>query len=217
MWKFLSHVRLFATPWTVAHQASLSMGILQARILKWVAISLSRGCSQPRNWTWSPALQEDYFTFWGTRKAWIINSATIKNLGSVDTAGTWIQILALSAFESCICGLTSLSLTFFICTTMCVCVCVSACSLSHIQLFVTPWTVACQAPLSMEFSRQEYWSGLPFTSPGDLPNPGIEPASLVSPALAGGFFTSWAALPYKIMVEIKWDNPRNTLHVVNIL
>ena len=49
--------------------------------------------------------------------------------------------------------------------------------LSHIQLFVTPWTVACQAPPSMGFSRQEYWSELPFPSPGDLPNPGIEPGS----------------------------------------
>ena len=48
-------------------------------------------------------------------------------------------------------------------------------SLSHVQLFATPWTVAYQAPLSMGFSRQEYWSGLPFPSPGDLPNPGIEP------------------------------------------
>ena len=47
--------------------------------------------------------------------------------------------------------------------------------LSHVQLFATPWTVAHQAPPSMEFSRQEYWSGLPFASPGDLPNPGIEP------------------------------------------
>ena len=46
--------------------------------------------------------------------------------------------------------------------------------LSCVQLFATPWTVACQASLSMEFSRQEYWSGLPFTSPGDLPNPGIQ-------------------------------------------
>ena len=46
--------------------------------------------------------------------------------------------------------------------------------LSHIRLFVIPWTVACQFPLSMEFSRQEYWSGLPIPSPGDLPNPGIE-------------------------------------------
>ena len=50
-------------------------------------------------------------------------------------------------------------------------------SLSRVRLFVTPWTVAYQAPLSMEFSRQEYWSGLPFPSPGDLPDPGIEPRS----------------------------------------
>ena len=50
--------------------------------------------------------------------------------------------------------------------------------LSRVQLFVTPWTVAHQAPLSMEFSRQEYWSGLPFPSPGDLPDPGIELGSL---------------------------------------
>ena len=50
-------------------------------------------------------------------------------------------------------------------------------TLSHAQLFETPWTVACQAPLSKGFSRQEYWSGLPFPSPGDLPNPGTEPGS----------------------------------------
>ena len=54
----------------------------------------------------------------------------------------------------------------------------------------TPWTVACQAPLSVEFSSQEYWSGLPFPTPGDLPNPGVEPESLASPALAGRFFTT---------------------------
>ena len=47
----------------------------------------------------------------------------------------------------------------------------------HVQLFATPWTVARQAPLSMGFSRQEYWSGLPFPSPGDLPDPGVEPKS----------------------------------------
>ena len=56
-----------------------------------------------------------------------------------------------------------------------VCVCVK--SLSRVRLFVTTWTVAHQAPLSMGFSRQEYWSGLPFPSPGDLPNSGIEPRS----------------------------------------
>ena len=50
-------------------------------------------------------------------------------------------------------------------------------SLSRVRLFATPWTVAYQAPLSTGFSRQEYWSGLPFPSPGDLPNPGIEPRS----------------------------------------
>ena len=50
-------------------------------------------------------------------------------------------------------------------------------SLSHVQLFASPWTVACQTLLSMEFSRQEYWSGLPFTSPGDLPDSGIEPGT----------------------------------------
>ena len=55
---------------------------------------------------------------------------------------------------------------------------------------VAPWTVAHQAPLSMEFSRQEYWSGLPIPIPGDLPDPGTESASLASPALAGGFFTT---------------------------
>ena len=54
----------------------------------------------------------------------------------------------------------------------------------------TPWTVACQAPLSMGFSRQEYTSGLPFPSPEDLPDPGIEPASPMLPALSGRFFTT---------------------------
>ena len=76
---------------------------------------------------------------------------------------------------------------------MCVCVCVCvrtlACAHSVMSDPVTPWTVAQQIPLSMKFSKQEYWSGLSFPSPGDLPNPGIEPASLPSPPSAGKFFT----------------------------
>ena len=56
--------------------------------------------------------------------------------------------------------------------------CVCAQSLSYVQLFATPWTVAHQASLSIGFYRQEYWSGLPFPSPGDLPNPGTEPSLL---------------------------------------
>ena len=65
-----------------------------------------------------------------------------------------------------------------------------------------PWTGACQAPLSMGFYRQEYWSGLPFPSPGDLPDPGIEPRSLPSPALAGGFFTTTPRKPIICISEI---------------
>ena len=63
---------------------------------------------------------------------------------------------------------------------------------SHVRPFETPWTVAHQAPLSMGFSRQEQWSGLACPPLGDLLDPGIEPESLMSPALAGGFFTTSA-------------------------
>ena len=66
------------------------------------------------------------------------------------------------------------------------------CALSHARFFVTPWTVTRQAPLSMVFSRQDYWSGWPFPTPGDLSYPGIESTSLLSPALAGSFFTTGA-------------------------
>ena len=74
-------------------------------------------------------------------------------------------------------------------------------SLSHVQPFVTPWTVACQAPLSMGFSRQEFWSGLPFPTPGDLPDPGIEPTS---PMLAGAFFTTG---PPRKPISFSYFNP----------
>ena len=65
----------------------------------------------------------------------------------------------------------------------------ACCSVVSVS-FATPRTGALQAPLPMGFSRQEYWSGLPFPAPGDLPNPGIEPTTSVSTALAGGFFTT---------------------------
>ena len=72
---------------------------------------------------------------------------------------------------------------------------VCACVLSHfsgVQIFVTLWTASHQAPLSKGFTRQEYWSGLPFPAPGDLPNPGTEPTSLIFPALASRFFANSA-------------------------
>ena len=64
--------------------------------------------------------------------------------------------------------------------------------LSHVLLFAAPWSAASQAPLSMGFPRQEHWSGLLVPPAGDLPDPGIQPASLASPVLAGRFFTTSA-------------------------
>ena len=79
-------------------------------------------------------------------------------------------------------------------------------SLNYVQLFATPWAVAYQAPLSMGFSRQEYWSGLSFPSPGDLPNPGIEPGS---PALQADALPSEPLgkpiLPSRILEMSPWE------------
>ena len=93
---------------------------------------------------------------------------------------------------------------------------------SCVQLFVSPWTVACQAPLSMGFSKQRYQNGLPFPPPGDPPDPVIEPTSFMSLALAGGFFTTsttWEALiPSAKVKEIKakinkWDQ----IQLINVV
>ena len=77
---------------------------------------------------------------------------------------------------------------------VCVCVCVCACAraqlLSRVRFFASLWTVASQAPLSLEFSRQEYWSALPSPAVGGLPDAGIKPRSLMSSALVGGFLTT---------------------------
>ena len=91
-------------------------------------------------------------------------------------------------------------------------------SLSRVQLFATPWTVAHQAPPSMGFSRQEYWSGLPFPSPGDLPDPGIEPRS---PALQADALTSeppgkpqYCSEEFKKLSGVKTDR-EITWHIAN--
>ena len=88
------------------------------------------------------------------------------------------------------------------------------------------WTVTCQAPLSMGFSRQKYWSGLPWPPPGDLPNPGIESESLMSPALTGGFFTTspiWRALEslsssyfFHHFVQWYWKQSANFIILVSL-
>ena len=85
--------------------------------------------------------------------------------------------------------------------------CVCAQLLQSCLTFVTLWTVVPQGSLSMGFSRQDYWSGLPCPPPGDLPDPGTEPASLMSLALAGGFFTTsttweaWEACGQNMLIE----------------
>ena len=83
---------------------------------------------------------------------------------------------------------------------LCLC-CAPCCRFSPVQRFATSRTVACQTPLSMGSSRQEYCSGLPYLPPGDLPDLGIKPMSLVSPALAGGFFT----------ISATWETLRSTI------
>ena len=94
--------------------------------------------------------------------------------------------------QPCTCIQTHVNFVFLNCITFNMpTLCGCACAFSPIWLFATLWTVARQAPLSMGFSRQNYWSGLPFPSLGDLPGPGIELVFLESPALVGGFFTTW--------------------------
>ena len=86
------------------------------------------------------------------------------------------------------------------------CVCLLS-QFSHVWVFMTLWTIALQAPLSMGFSRWEYWNGLWCPPPGDLPHPGIEPVSLMSPALAGGLFassTTWEAQNNSRYHNTKW-------------
>ena len=90
-----------------------------------------------------------------------------------------------------------------VCTFVIILSTVCAQSFSHVQLFETPWTIAHQAILSMEFSRQEYWSGLPCPPPGDLPNPGIEPRSptlqvdsLLSEPPGSPRILEWRAYPF---------------------
>ena len=93
-------------------------------------------------------------------------------------------------------------------------VCVCAQPLSHVRLFVTPWTVACQALLSMEFSRHEYWSQLPFPSSGDLPDTGIKPVSSTDRWVLY-HCAPWEALHYGNWTLLNYTLPRGSMHQVS--
>ena len=157
MWKLLSHVWIFVTPWTIACQASLFMGFCWQE-------SFSGGYSQPRDRTQVSRIADGVFTAWATREAiGTFIHVHQKQYCSVNT------IQKIERFQKTRCSFSNLHRWS---------TCVPACLLlSRVWLFVTPWTIAHQALLSKGCSRQEYWSGLLFPSPGDLPNPGIKPAS----------------------------------------
>ena len=120
---------LFATPWTVAHQAPLSMRFSTQEYWSGFLFLSPRDLPNPGIKPTSPTLSGGFFI--------------TEPLEKPTDVLKWSDVKLLS----------------------------------HVRLFATPWPVACQAPTSMGFFRQEYWSGLPFPSPGDLPKPGIEPGS----------------------------------------
>ena len=155
--QLLSHVRLFAAPWTIiACQAPTSMGFSRQKYWNGLPLPTPEDLLHPgveSTSLTSPPLAAGFFTTRATWKAQIIPGWLVKKKLMVFPQGA-------NHVYKCI----SWSLK------------VKVKSLSHFLLFGTiPWTVAYQALLSMGFSRQEYWSGLPFPSPGDLPNPGVEP------------------------------------------
>ena len=139
---------------------SSAHGILQARILEWVAISYSRGSSRPKDWT---RVSHRFFILWVTREALYIHTAA-KSLQSCPTLCDPIDgsppgpavpgILQARTLEWVDISFSSAGKWK-----------VKVKLLSHVRLFPTPWTAAYQAPPSMGFSRQEYWSGVPLPSP----------------------------------------------------
>ena len=157
---FSHYVRLFETLWTVACQTPLSMGI--SRQEYWSGLPFPSPGDHP-----NPGIEPGSPALWADSRVPL----------SMESA------LSFRSQHIChLLQLTQITLNYYlnyylkipiIVLVMCVCVCV----LSRVCLFVTPWTIALQALLSMEFSRQEYWSGLPFLTPEDLPDPGIKPVS----------------------------------------
>ena len=157
----LSHVWLFATRWSPS--GSSVHDIFQARILEWVAFSSSRGSTWPRDWTHISCIAGRFFTCWAIRET-LRHVAAAKSLQSCATLCNPIDgsppgspvpgILQARTLEWVAISFSNAWKWN-----------VKVKSLSRVRLFTTPWTVAHQAPLSMGFSRQEYWSGLPFVSP----------------------------------------------------
>ena len=160
-------------------QSSPRMMQTDAKSFQWLLTCRQKSVLGTEVWPWDSSWEapRGRFGTWSLRTIEVFQWPSRKNIPGRVRWDVW---KGLESGWRCVC----------VCVCVCkrVCVCVHVCVLSHVQLFVSPWTVVCQAPLSMEFSRQEYWSGLPCPSPGVLSDPGIKPRSLSSPALAGGVF-----------------------------
>ena len=161
--KSLSCVRLFATPWTIAYQTPPSIGFSSQEY--WSGLLFP---SQPRDRTRVSRIVGRRFTLWATRE--VQSDANMCAMARTSITRPLIS-------NPNICPILLSSKKRPQPALLCLKEKVKVKSLSHVRLFATPWTVAYQASPSMGFSRQEYWSGLPFPSPGDLPDPGIEPGS----------------------------------------
>ena len=204
----LSHVQLFATPWIAACQASLSItnsrsspklmsikSVIPSNhlILCCPLLLLPSIFPSTRVFSNESALRMRWPKYWSFS---LSISPSKEHPGLISFRMDWLNLLAVQGASILQCsafftvqlshpymttGKTiSLTRRTFVGKVQ------TNVSLSRIRLFVTPWIVAYQAPLSMGFSRQEYWSGLPFPSPGNLPHPGIEPRS---PTLQAYSFT----------------------------
>ena len=139
-------------------------GILQTRILEWVAVPFFRGSSQPRDLTQVSHIAAEFFTSWATGEALKGASAAAKSLQSCPTLCDPIDG---SPPGSPIPGIVQAGILEWVAISFSKAWKwkVKVKSLSHVRLLTTPWTVAYQAPPSMGFARQEYWSGVPLTSP----------------------------------------------------
>ena len=181
----LSLLWLFATQQSSPSGSSVR-GISQAQTLEWLAISSCRGPLWLWDWTWFCHVASRFFTTEPTGKPLVTTKIIRMNLQPEDR----VPIFPIDLWMSFFFFSPKFPQFIYLFQCVCVCVCACTCTFGHIQLFATPWTVAHQAPLSTEFPMQEYWNGLPFYTPWDLPHPGIEPMSPVSSALASGFFTT---------------------------
>ena len=142
-------------------------GIFQARVLEWIAISFSRGSSRPRNHTLVSRIAGRCFTVWATR------DVSFREFQVVCNFIIYLSLWGSSRLPQAWWFTGRIHWTQKLLYSCCV---LLSC-FSHVQSFATLWTVAHWTPLSIGFSKKEYWSGLPCPPPGDLSIQGIEPIS----------------------------------------